>query len=109
MAWIPIARTTRPPERNHDIPLRPIIWQQLSSVPFKQLEILYDEGNLVVASMFEEIDGQPHRILVAKPTSSSCITIRPYQGNKYPKGYLTLDHEQRKVRTTSERIHDANS
>tara|TARA_R100000963_G_C4615993_1_gene84912 strand:- start:73 stop:402 length:330 start_codon:yes stop_codon:yes gene_type:complete len=109
MTWIPIARTTRPPERNHDIPLRPIIWQQLSSIPFKQLEILYDEGNLVVASKLEEIDGQPHRILVAKSTSSSRITIKPYQGNKYPKGYLTLDHAQRKERKTSERKHNANS
>ena len=105
MTWFPIARTTRPPERDHSIQLRPIVWEQLSSVPFKQLEILYDGGKLHVASRLKEIDGQPHRILVAKPTSSKCIAIKPFQGDKYPKGYLTLNYEQRKVRRTSERTH----
>jgi len=105
MTWFPIACTPRPPERDHSIQLRPIIWQQLSSIPFKQLEILYDGGKLHVASRLKEIDGQPHRILVAKPTSSKYIAIKPFQGDKYPKGYLTLNYEQRKWRIKSERTH----
>ena len=103
--WCPIARTTRPPKRTQKMGLRPIIWEQLSNLTFKRIEVLYDEESLLVASRFEQIDGKPYRVLVAKNTSSSCTPIKPLRCSNYPEGHLTLDYEQRKVRTTSERTH----
>ena len=102
MTWFPIARTERPPRRTQ-LGLRPIIWEQLSNLTFKRIEALYDEGNILVASRFEQVDGKPYRVLVAKNNSSSCAPIKPLRCSNYPEGYLTLDYEQRKVRTTSER------
>ena len=105
MAWFPIARTERPPRRTQKLGLRPIIWEQLSNLTFKRIEALYDEGNILVASRFEQVDGKPYRVLVAKNNSSSCAPIKPLRCSNYPEGYLTLNYEQRKVRTTSERTH----
>ena len=103
--WFPIARTTRPPKRTQKLGLRPIIWEQLSNLTFKRIEALYDEENILVASRFEQVDGKPYRVLVAKNTSPRYITIKPLKCSNYPEGYLTLNYEQRKVRITSERTH----
>tara|TARA_R100000306_G_C4330830_1_gene120146 strand:- start:277 stop:609 length:333 start_codon:yes stop_codon:yes gene_type:complete len=102
--WCPIARTERPPKRAQ-LGLRPIVWEQLSNLTFKRIEVLYDEENILVASRFEKIDGKPYRVLVAKNTSSNNFPIKPLRCSNYPEGYLTLDYEQRKVRTKSERTH----
>ncbi len=108
--WFPIARTERPPKRTLQTGLRPIIWEQLSNLSFKRIEVLYDEENILVASRFEWVgqpdgSGKPYRVLVAKNTSPKDTPIKPLICINYPEGHLTLNYAQRKVRIQSERTH----
>ena len=106
MTWTPIARSTVPPERTERNSLKPIIWQQLSKVPFAHLEAMYDSKILTVASRMEMIDGKKYRtILGIFPSDISHEALTPSKLTaKMGKGHLTFDRQTRQTRIIEERI-----